>query len=243
MSEVMHKILVVDDNDGLRMFVTQLLTRHGFVVASAKSGLEMDMVLEREPVDLVLLDSIMPIEDGLSIIKRLRAIDGPPVIMLSAKSEDSDRITGLDLGADDYMVKPFNPDELIARIRAVLRRKDTVKAKPSQIADTVFFGWNLDNLKRRLTSPEGRSQPLSNAEFSLLRVFLDHPGVSLSRDQILTHMYELHEDNVDRAIDTLISRLRRKLNQASENGEKKSDIISTIYGVGYMMRPFLQRED
>lgn len=235
--QVSPKIIVVDDNDGLRTFVSQLLQRQGFEVRGASGGQEMDLVLEQFAADLIVLDSMMPKEDGLSICKRLREKNGPPIIILSAKSDDMDRILGLDLGADDYMIKPFNPDELVARIKAVLRRKNTPNQDASDVTKSHFFGWVLDNVKRKLTSPEDIEITLSNAEFTLLRVFLDHPGRALTRDQIVGFMHNLHDENIDRAIDTLISRLRRKLNQANPKAQKDEEVIRTIYGIGYMLRP------
>lgn len=228
-------VLVVDDNDNLRQFVSQILTRQGFQVTCAPDGEEMDVVLARVSIDLILLDTLMPHEDGFSILKRFSNRPTPPIIMLSARSEDLDRIQGLELGADDYMGKPFNPDELVARIRAVLRRHGTPQAVPSENVSR-FFGWELDNIRRQLKSPTGQVLVLSNAEFALMRAFIDHPGRPLSRDQIMQHMRDLHDDTVERAIDSLISRLRRKMEKANP-GHKDEALIRTIYGTGYMMRP------
>jgi two-component system, OmpR family, response regulator len=233
---VRPRVLVVDDNDSLRQFVSQILIRQGFEVSSAHDGEEMDIVLARSGIDLILLDSIMPKEDGLSILKRLSRGHHPPIIMLSARSEDLDRIRGLELGADDYMAKPFNPDELVARIRAVLRRNSGPQA-PAAENISRFFGWELDNIRRQLKSPGGRTLVLSNAEFALMRVFIDHPGRPLSREQIMRHMRELEDDTVERAIDSLISRLRRKMERADPEAEADEALIRTIYGTGYMLRP------
>jgi two-component system, OmpR family, response regulator len=230
------RVLVVDDNDNLRQFVSQILLRQGFEVACAPDGDEMDIILLRQPVDLILLDSIMPKEDGLSILKRLSVKQSPPIIMLSARSDDLDRIRGLEMGADDYMAKPFNPDELVARIRAVLRRNGSMPAPPVETVNR-FFGWELDNIRRQLKSPAGNILILSNAEFALMRVFVENPGKPLSREQIMRHMNDMEADTIERAVDSLISRLRRKMDRANPGASEDESLIRTIYGTGYMMRP------
>lgn len=227
-------ILVVDDDFDLRELISGFLNQNGFEVHSAACGSDMDKVLLRGDIDLVVLDYMMPGEDGLSICKRLNQKGGPPVIMLSAKGEEVDRIVGLELGADDYLSKPFHPRELLARIRAVLRRGEARGGEKSPF--TAFFGWQLDNIKRTLIRPDGVQVALSNAEFELLRVFLDRPGRALTRDQILDYLHGPNSENFDRAIDVQISRLRRKLNDGgAEDGH--DEIIRTIRGIGYMFRP------
>ncbi len=230
------RVLIVDDDPDLRDLIGQFLGQNGYMTHIAANGREMDAVLVRGDIDLIVLDYMMPGEDGLSICKRLIEKGGPPVIMLSARGEDIDRIVGLELGADDYMSKPFHPRELLARVRAVMRRREGSKTvgwndkTKSPIAH--FFGWQLDNIKRTLTRPDGVQVALSNAEFELLRVFLDRPGRALSRDQILDYLHGPMADSFDRAIDVQISRLRRKLSDG-----KGEDLIRTIRGVGYMFRP------
>ena len=226
------RVLVVDDDKELRELTSQFLAQNGFLVHTAAQGREMDKILARGDIGLVVLDYMMPGEDGLSICKRLQDQGGPPVIMLSARGEEIDRIVGLELGADDYMAKPFHPRELLARIRAVLRRRETRVSGEKGSPLTHFFGWALDNIKRSLTRPDGVHVALSNAEFELLRVFLDRPGRALSRDQILDFLHGPNTDNFDRAIDVQISRLRRKLSD-----DANEDIIRTIRGVGYMFKP------
>jgi two-component system, OmpR family, response regulator len=229
-------ILVVDDNDNLRQYVSQTLIRQGFNVTCAPDGDEMDIVLLRQSIDLILLDSMMPKEDGLSILKRLTVKAAPPVIMLSARSDDLDRIRGLEMGADDYVSKPFNPDELVARIRAVLRRNGGTPIPPTETLSR-FFGWELDNIRRHLKSPAGQTLALSNAEFAMMRVFVEHPGKPMSREQITRYMHDMEDDTVERAIDSLISRLRRKMDRANPGACEDEALIRTIYGTGYMMRP------
>jgi two-component system OmpR family response regulator len=231
------RVLIVDDDQDLRELTSQFLSQNGFVVHTAAQGRDMDKVLARGDIELVVLDYMMPGEDGLSICKRLTEKGGPPVIMLSARGEEIDRIVGLELGADDYMAKPFHPRELLARIRAVLRRREERgNSGPNGFGGkspiTHFFGWQLDNIKRTLTRPDSVQVVLSNAEFELLRVFLDRPGRALSRDQILDYLHGPNSDSFDRAIDVQISRLRRKLSD-----DHNEDIIRTIRGIGYMFKP------
>ena len=229
-------ILVVDDTPDILELVSVVLTRDGFRVLVASGGAEMDATLARNAVDLIVLDTMMPDEDGLAICKRLQQRSSPPILMLSARAEDIDRIKGLDLGAEDYMAKPFNPKELVARIRVILRRADRTAAQLSEGARDRFFGWSLDARTRRLTSPDDKYLVLSTAEYAVLRVLLDQPDRPLKRDLILSRMAELHEDSTPRALDTIVSRLRRKLTylHPQTGGE---DLIRTVYGVGYMMKP------
>ncbi len=228
------RILIVDDDKDLRELISQFLSNNGFEVRTATQGRDMDAILARGDTHLVVLDYMMPGEDGLSICKRLNEQNGPPVIMLSARGEEIDRIVGLELGADDYMAKPFHPRELLARIRAVLRRREARNdaSNSSKSPITHFFNWQLDNIKRTLMRPDGIQVALSNAEFELLRVFLDRPGRALSRDQILDYLHGPNADSFDRAIDVQISRLRRKLSD-----DHNEDIIRTIRGIGYMFKP------
>ncbi len=231
------RILIVDDDPDLRDLTSNFLANNGFEVHTAAHGRDMDKMLARGDIELIVLDYMMPGEDGLSICKRLIEKGGPPVIMLSARGEEIDRIVGLELGADDYMAKPFHPRELLARIRAVLRRREAKEGTwnaqgTGKSPISHFFGWQLDNIKRTLTRPDGVQVVLSNAEFELLRVFLDRPGRALSRDQILDYLHGPNSDSFDRAIDVQISRLRRKLSDDSNE-----DIIRTIRGIGYMFKP------
>jgi len=226
------RILIVDDDQDLRELISSFLSNNGFDVHTAAQGREMEKILARGDINLIVLDYMMPGEDGLSICKRLNEHNGPPVIMLSARGEEIDRIVGLELGADDYMAKPFHPRELLARIRAVLRRREARSETGEKSPISHFFNWQLDNIKRTLVRPDGVQVALSNAEFELLRVFLDRPGRALSRDQILDFLHGPNADSFDRAIDVQISRLRRKLSD-----DANEDIIRTIRGIGYMFKP------
>lgn len=230
-------VLVVDDTPDIRELLEVVLDEAGFGVITADGAAAMDAVLAESAVDLIVLDTMMPGEDGFSVCRRVSAEDGPPIIMLSAKSEDIDRIKGLDLGAEDYVSKPFSNDELIARINAVFRRLRK-NAAPAG-GDWRFFGWVLDKQARRLTSPAGKTLALTPAEFGLLKVFLDHPDRPLRREQILKAMDEVHGFSTPRGLDTLVSRLRQKLVYADPDGTGDKELIQTVYSVGYMLRPGL----
>ncbi|MBW8882738.1 MAG: response regulator [Asticcacaulis sp.] len=226
-------ILIVDDDEAIRDLLKSGLSRLGFRVFPANGGMALDAVLASERIDLIVLDSMMPGEDGNSICARISAANGPPIIMLSAHGNDMARIKGLNLGAEDYMAKPFNIDELAVRIRVVLRRS----ARPGAVETeaTSFDGWHLDHRTRRLTSPNGKMLMLSAAEFAVLDVLLGHRDRPLRREQLLARMAELHDDSTDRSLDTLISRLRRKLKHIAPDSEP--ELIQTVYGTGYMLRP------
>ncbi|MEI9903004.1 MAG: response regulator [Asticcacaulis sp.] len=228
-------VLVVDDTEDIRLLLETALRRKGFRILTADGGKEMDAILATTRVDLIVLDSVMPGEDGLSICKRLREDDGPPVIMLSAKGEDLDRIRGLERGAEDYMAKPFNPDELAARIRVVLRRQPATAQKDA--GTRTVFGWALEHQSRKLTSPQGHALLLTTAEYAVLNVFLANPDRPLKREFILTCMEALHAETTARALDTVISRLRRKLDAANPGAPEAEELIRTVYGTGYMLRP------
>ncbi|MFW2342288.1 response regulator [Brevundimonas sp.] len=225
------RILVVDDDPGLREVLVDYLGQHGFEAAGVASAAEMDRRLEQRPPDLVVLDLMMPGEDGLSACRRLIARGGPPVVMLSAMGEETDRIVGLELGADDYLPKPCNPRELLARIRAVLRRRAGPEAGGAAPSEPVltFDGRTLNLLRRELTRPDGTVTLLSAGEFALLKAFADSPRRVLSRDQLLERARGSDTEVFDRAMDVQISRLRKKL--ADADGR---DPIQTLRGEGYM---------
>ncbi len=226
-------VLVVDDTEDMRELVKAGLSHRGFNVLMADGGAAMDAVLAETPVDLIVLDSMMPGESGPSICARVSHAGGPPIIMLSASAGDTARIQGLNLGAEDYMAKPFNMDELAVRIRIVMRR---APVKAAEAPDTVrFFGWTLDNRTRRLTSPADKVLALSSAEFALLHVFLAQRDRPLRREQLLERMADLHDFSTERSLDTLISRFRKKLDYVAPEGDEA--LIQTVYGVGYMFRP------
>jgi two-component system OmpR family response regulator len=238
--EAPARILMVDDDPGIRDVVSEFLGQHGYQVETAGDARGMEQVISKGPVDLIVLDVMMPGEDGLSICRRLTAQPGgPAIIMLSAMGEDTDRIVGLELGADDYLPKPCNPRELLARIRAVLRRR--AEPQPSiedgMTATCHFAGWKLDLVRRELRSPEGVVVNLSSGEFSLLRAFVERPQRILTRDQLLDMARGRDSDAYDRAIDVQISRLRKKLDDGSGGGE----LIRTIRSEGYMFVPKVTR--
>jgi two-component system, OmpR family, response regulator len=232
------RILMVDDDPGIRDVVSDFLGRHGYKVETAADASEMDRVLERGPVDLIVLDIMMPGEDGLAVCRRLTTTENPPpIIMLSAMGEDTDRIVGLELGADDYLAKPCNPRELLARVRAVLRRSEQRTTGGALGAGCEFAGWRLDLVRRELRSPAGVVVNLSSGEFSLLRAFVERPQRVLTRDQLLEFARGPDSDAFDRAIDVQISRLRRKL----DDGGGGHDLIRTIRNEGYMFTAKVKR--
>ncbi|MGB3754372.1 MAG: response regulator [Parerythrobacter sp.] len=227
-------LLLVDDEATLREPLADYLVRQGFVVQQAENAAKARTALQGETCDLVLLDIMMPGEDGLSLCRHLVETQGLPVILLTARGEATDRIVGLEIGADDYVTKPFEPRELVARIRSVLRRANGNGAgrDSAPIADEapyMFEGWRLDPLKRRLTDPDNALVPISTAEFRLLRAFLDHPGQVLDRDRLLDMVQGREAQLFDRAVDNQISRLRRKI----EADSRDPHFILTIRGGGY----------
>jgi two-component system OmpR family response regulator len=225
------RVLMVDDDHGIRDVVSEFLRRHGFAVETAGDANEMEQVLARNPVDLIVLDVMLPGEDGLAICRRLAGPDGPAIIMLSAMGEETDRIVGLELGADDYLPKPCNPRELLARIRAVLRRRQEPRSSDGPLgAGCAFAGWRLDLVRRELRSPQGVVVNLSSGEFSLLRAFVERPQRVLTRDRLLDLARGPDTEAYDRAIDVQISRLRKKL----DDGVGGQELIRTIRNEGYV---------
>ncbi|MFQ2005981.1 response regulator [Aeromonas veronii] len=225
-------ILVVDDHSEIRDLLKRFLEQHGLRVSCARDGKEMKRLLEEREFDLLVLDLMMPGEDGLTLCRELRVKSNLPIIMLTAMGEETDRIIGLEMGADDYLAKPFNPRELLARIKAVMRRTqaDNQPATETLTRDLRFDRWLLDVNRRELVDEDGVGLSLSTAEFDLLKVFLERPQRVLSRDQLLDLARGREAVAFDRAIDTLVSRLRRKL----ERDPKNPELIKTIWGGGYM---------
>ena len=234
MSDPSPRILVVDDDPGIREVLCDYLGQHGYQARGAASAAEMDRALAEGPTDLIVLDLMMPGEDGLSVVRRLSGT--PPVVMLSAMGEDTDRIVGLELGADDYLAKPCNPRELLARIRAVLRRPREDEGPTG--AALMFDGWRLDLVRRELSQPGGEIVTLSAGEFGLLRAFAERPGRVLTRDQLLEAARGSEADVFDRAMDVQISRLRKKLDDGSGR-----ELIATIRGEGYRFDARVRRAD
>lgn len=224
-------ILVVEDDREIRGLIARIFKDNDFRVSVAQDGREMDRVLADNRIDLVVLDIMLPHEDGLSICGRLRAQTRLPIIIVSAKGEDMDRIIGLDLGADDYLAKPFAPLELVARVRAVLRRAPQDEPPGAQIF--CFHGWVLDALRRTLLTPSRARLSVTDGEFDLLRVFCERPGRVLSRNQLLDLTQGRAAGPNERSIDILVARLRRKI----EINPHRPDFIRTVRSGGYMFTP------
>lgn len=223
------RVLVVDDDADIRTGLVEVFTKAGFQADSAPDAAAMDRILEADGADLVVLDLMMPGEDGLSAARRLAARGWPPVIMLSALGDDADRIIGLEVGADDYLSKPCNPRELVARARAVLRRARDTEAKRGAAEAMRFAGFKFDFARRELLDPDGVLVTLSTGEFRLLRAFIERPQRVLSRDQLLDLAFSNDSDVFDRAVDVQVSRLRKKL-ERPDTGE----LIRTVRGEGYL---------
>ena len=233
-------ILVVDDHSEIRDLLKRFLEQHGMRVSCARDGKEMKRLLDEREFDLLVLDLMMPGEDGLTLCRELRVKSRLPIIMLTAMGEETDRIIGLELGADDYLSKPFNPRELLARIKAVMRRTqaESLPVPETLTRDLRFDRWLLDVNRRELVDEEGVGMSLSTAEFDLLKVFLERPQRVLSRDQLLDLARGREAVAFDRAIDTLVSRLRRKL----ERDPKNPELIKTIWGGGYLFAADVTQE-
>lgn len=232
------RILIVDDDRDIRDLLTRFLEGHGFAVAGEGDGVGLFASLEQERPDLVILDLMLPGEDGLALCRKLRQSSEVPVIMLTALGEEADRIVGLEVGADDYIAKPFSARELLARIRAVLRRTasgsaaaeaDAVPERPTHVFR--FAGWKLDTATRELLDPDGALVSLTGGEYGLLLAFLEHPGRVLSRDLLLDLTRGREAGPFDRAIDVQLSRLRRKI----EPDPKNPTLLKTVRGGGYVL--------
>jgi two-component system phosphate regulon response regulator OmpR len=225
------RVLVIDDDASLRELLSDYLRQEGFEVSGVEDGTAMFEWLETHQADLLILDLMLPGEDGLTLARRLRTIDDTPIIMLSARGEDIDRIVGLEVGADDYLAKPFNPRELLARIRAVLRRRAPVTETP-QTEAAVFGPYRLDIAARQLTR-DGEAVTLTGSEFDLLRIFVEHPNQMLHRDRLLDLLKGYERNPFDRSIDVQVARLRAKI----EPNKKQPIYIRTVWGRGYIFTP------
>ncbi|HLJ37843.1 MAG TPA: response regulator [Steroidobacteraceae bacterium] len=232
MNERPH-LLIVDDDREIRGLLAQYLEKHEFRTTAVPDGREMRRVLERSHVDLLVLDLMLPGEDGLSLCRELRGRSQMPIIMLTARGEDVDRIVGLELGADDYVAKPFNPRELLGRIKAVLRRSVHAPRDPNpeQVRRFRFGGWQLDTVTRTLTDAAGTDAALSGAEYRLLAVLLAAGNRVLNRAQLTELLRGRDADPFDRSIDVRISRLRQILGDDA----RAPQIIKTVYGEGYVI--------
>jgi two-component system OmpR family response regulator len=228
-----HRLLIVDDDADIRTLLAEELRKAGFIVSSAANGAEMRQALEREPVDLIVLDLNLPREDGLTLCRDLRARSGLPVIMLTARSGPIDRIVGLEMGADDYVPKPFEPRELVARIRNVLRRTGAVPEplEATGSGQASFGGWTFDLEKRHLVDASGRVVSLSGAEYRLLRAFVAEPNRVLTREHLVARSSGKPYASQQRAIDLQISRLRHKLG----DDQAESPLIKTVRNEGYVL--------
>lgn len=226
------QILIVDDDGEICLLVSRFLRANGFRVVTARNGIEMREALQHAGISLIILDIMLPGTDGLELCRELRRTSSIPVIMLTAKGDDLDRIVGLEVGADDYLAKPFNPRELLARIKAVLRRsQQRVEANGVPYGRGIgFAGWRLDTLRRELIDPAGVLVDLSTGEYDLLLAFLEAPQRVLSRDYLLDAARNRVAEAFDRSIDVQISRLRRKI-------EVGGEMIKTVRGTGYMFLP------
>ena len=225
-------LLIVDDDREIRDLASRFLQKHGYRITTAKDGREMRAALQDWRIDLVVLDLMLPGDDGLKLCRDLRAQSNVPVIMLTAMGEETDRIVGLEMGADDYMAKPFNPRELLARIKAVLRRssQDPFGAAGSIGGVYLFVGWALDTGRRLLKSPIGDVVELSTGEFDLLLSFVEHPQRVLNRDQLLDFTHGRAADPFERSVDVQVSRLRHKI----ESDPREPDLIKTVRSGGYI---------
>ncbi|MGD9946213.1 MAG: two-component system response regulator OmpR [Burkholderiaceae bacterium] len=231
-----RKILVVDDDPKLRELLRRYLTENQFEVSLAQDAPSMNRLMMREPVDLIVLDLMLPGEDGLSIVRRLRgANDRTPIVMLTAKGDDVDRIIGLEIGADDYLPKPFNPRELLARIHAVLRRRPApdLPGAPSSEAIEVGFGPFRLNLATRVLTRDGAPVPLTTGEFSVLKVLVQHARTPLSREKLMALARGREYGAYDRSLDVQVSRLRKLI----EDDPQQPRYLQTVWGVGYVFVP------
>lgn len=245
------RILIVDDDRELRELIAETLSAYGYYSQAAKNGAELFAALERESFDLILLDIMMPGEDGLSLCRRLRVPGTPwcviPIIFLTALKDTTDKVVGLEIGGDDYLCKPFHARELIARIRALLRRSSLsggargVEAPGAEGAESVlaFGGWKLNVMARHLIDGEGVVVPLSAAEFRLLMLLLSHPQQVVTRDMIMDYLAERSLNIYDRSIDAQVSRLRAKLRDKGGS----PGLIRTMRGDGYMLAAPVRREN
>ncbi|MBC7657349.1 MAG: response regulator [Frankiaceae bacterium] len=240
MTTTQEHLLIVDDDADIRQLLRQYLQENGYRVTTAADGKGLRAALAAGHPDLIILDVMLPGEDGISLCRAVRARSEVPIIMLTARGDDTDRIVGLEVGADDYVPKPFNPRELLARVKSVLRRAKSLppNLQHEELRWFRFAGWSLDAVTRDLTAPGGVVVPLSATEFKLLRVLLDHPGRVLTRDQLIELMQSRDAGPFDRALDVQISRLRQRLGEDA----KEPAIIKTVRGQGYVLAAAVHSE-
>ena len=233
-------ILIVDDDAEIRTLLGRYLEKNGLRTTAVADGRAMWQALDRAAFDLIVLDLMLPGDDGLTLCRTLRTRSDIPVIMLTARGEETDRIVGLEMGADDYLPKPFSARELLARIKVILRRARSLppNLRPEEERDIRFGGWTLDTVHRQLVSPEGVVSPIGGAEYRLLRIFLGHPNRVLTRDQLMEMTQGREADALDRSIDVQVSRLRRRLG----DGSREAAMIKTVRGEGYVLSVPVARE-
>lgn len=231
-------ILIVEDDEDIAGMLVDLVKDNSFDATAVKSGSEMDRVLAKGRFDLVVLDAMLPGEDGFSICRRVRASSKTPIVMLTALREDIDRIIGLELGADDYVTKPFNPRELMARIRGILRRASYASEAPREdLSSLTFSGWVIDPRSRQLVDPDGAQVSMTTAEFDLLLAFCNNPNRVLTREQLLSMTHAGTAGPVERSVDAHISRLRQKI----EPNLKDPTFIKTVRLGGYLFASKVER--
>ena len=233
-------ILIVDDDAEIRTLLQRYLEKNGLRATAVGDGRAMWQALDRGAFDLVILDVMLPGDDGLTLCRELRARSDLPVIMLTARGEEMDRVLGLEMGADDYVPKPFSARELLARIKVVLRRTRSLprNLQPAEERSIRFGGWKLDTVHRHLLSPAGVITPIGGAEYRLLRIFVAHPNRVLTRDQLVELTQGREADALDRSIDVQVSRLRRRLG----DGPGDTGMIRTVRGEGYVLSVPVQAE-
>jgi two-component system OmpR family response regulator len=231
--DIPDHILIVDDDGEIRNLLSAYLQKNGLRVTAVGDGKAMERALVAARIDLIVLDLMLPGDDGLTLCRQLRAKSDIPVLMLTARSDETDRVVGLEMGADDYLTKPFSARELLARIKVILRRARSlpVNLQPEDLREARFAGWTLNTLHRHLISPAGVVVALSGAEYRLLRIFLSHPNRVLNRDQLVDLTQGREADPLDRSIDVQVSRLRQRL------GDDPRDplLIKTVRGLGYVL--------
>jgi two-component system OmpR family response regulator len=235
------RILIVDDDPDIRRLLVDYLGRNGMEASAARDGRQMRQAMDKHQYDLIVLDLMLPDTDGLTLCRDVRAGSAIPVLMLTARGEESDRILGIEMGADDYMVKPFSPRELLARIKGILRRTRALppNLRPETRRCLAFAGWRLDTATRVLVGPEGVATPLSGGEFRLLRTLLDHPNRVLSRDQLMQLIHGREADPYDRSIDVQVSRLRQRLG----DDRREPVLIKTVRSQGYVLAAAVEGSD
>jgi two-component system, OmpR family, response regulator len=234
-SEAKPHILLVEDDAEISRMLADVLSDTGFVAHSVSSGVEMDAAMAPGTIDLVVLDIMLPGEDGLSICRRLRAKSSIPIIMLTARGADVDRIVGLEIGADDYVSKPFNSRELVARIRALLRRAHGGHTAGQRARPLVFCGWRLDLATRQLRNPDDAQVAMTTVEFDLLAAFCQNPGRILSRDQLIELTHSRLAGSLERSVDVHVSRIRQKI----EPDPRDPTFIKTVRLSGYIFTPLV----